>query len=126
MATGGADGATLEREMAKIKRWKELGFDVSGLEGLLNSDFEAYRTRRVAMLKEQTGAPEPPKKVKKFRPVSLDDLAEVPHKKFMKVEEGGRIIPPDEPPAPKKEPAPPPRRADKPPAPEPEEEMGDE
>ena len=43
MATGGADGATLEREMAKIKRWKELGFDVSGLEGLLNSKWHWER-----------------------------------------------------------------------------------
>jgi len=42
-----------ERYLKKIRQWREMGFETQGLEELLESDFEAFRARRVEILKEQ-------------------------------------------------------------------------
>lgn len=41
------------RWLSKIKEWRQLGFDVDGLEDLLDSDYAEFRRRRLKMLKGQ-------------------------------------------------------------------------
>ncbi|UCH89221.1 MAG: hypothetical protein JSV49_00810 [Thermoplasmata archaeon] len=50
------------RYLAKIEEWKNLGFDVSGLAELLDSDFEMFKKRRLEILRGQIG--DTPKKIR--------------------------------------------------------------
>ncbi|MGQ9582594.1 MAG: PKD domain-containing protein [Thermoplasmatota archaeon] len=51
--------AERERHRRKLAQWREMGFDVSALEVLLETDIERFRQRRLEMLREQIHPPHP-------------------------------------------------------------------
>ncbi|MEM4728519.1 MAG: PKD domain-containing protein [Thermoplasmata archaeon] len=52
--------AERERFRKKLAQWKEMGFDVSELEVLLETDIERFRERRLELLKQQLHPPARP------------------------------------------------------------------
>ena len=68
MAFGGKPGESIEAEKARYRQkladWRAMGFDVSALEVLLETDFEKFKERRFELMRSQihgapAGAPAP-------------------------------------------------------------------
>jgi PKD repeat protein len=71
MVFGGKPGESIEAEKARYRRkledWRAMGFDVSALEVLLETDFEKFKERRFELMRSQihgaparAAAPQPP------------------------------------------------------------------
>jgi hypothetical protein len=73
MADGGPAGNSIEAEKARYRRklaeWRAMGFDVSALEVLLETDFEKFKEKRFELMRNQihgagpTQAPRPPESI---------------------------------------------------------------
>src|SRR5512136_1898419 len=61
MAFGGKPGESIEAEKARYRQkladWRAMGFDVSALEVLLETDFEKFKEKRFELMRRQIHGP---------------------------------------------------------------------